>query len=160
MLLYEIKDLIKELETILIKDKRFEDVSNFKNQVKIIYNYKNNLKKNFPIPQLPNIDITHLIALGKPQEIIKKNPIIPLSITKTNNNTNTQIPTSTQIPTQSSPTPLATCKTMPSNLSNNTNIQSETISSDEYINTNKNLKEIINKLIAGINKTYTTGLSI
>lgn len=154
MILYEIKDLIKELETILIKDKRFKEVSNFKNQVKIIYNYKNNLNKNFPIPQLPNIDITHLIALGKPQEVTKKSPIIPLSITKTNNNTNTQIPT------QSSPTPLATCKTMLSNLSNNTNIQSETISSDEYINTNKNLKEIINKLIAGINKTYTAGLSI
>ena len=128
MLLYEIKDLIKELETILIKDKRFKEVSNFKNQVKIIYNYKNNLNKNFPISQLPNIDITHLIALGKPQEIIKKGPIIPLS--------------------------------MPSNLSNNTNNQCDTVSSDKYINTIKNLKKIINKLIAGINKTYTTGLSI
>lgn len=128
MLLYEIKDLIKELETILIKDKRFKEVSNFKNQVKIIYNYKNNLNKNFPIPQLPNIDITHLIALGKPQEIIKKSPIIPLS--------------------------------MPSNLSNNANNQCDTVSSDKYINTIKNLKKIINKLIAGINKTYTTGLSI
>jgi hypothetical protein len=81
MILDEIKDLIKELETILVKDKRFKECLDFKNQVKIIYNYENNLNKNFPIPgniglQLPSVDITplvvsNLMVLSKPQELTK-----------------------------------------------------------------------------------------
>jgi hypothetical protein len=81
MILDEIKNLIKELENILIKDKRFKDSYNFKNQVKIIYKHKNNLNNlnnlnnNLNISQLPNIDITpfisNLITLNKPPEINK-----------------------------------------------------------------------------------------
>jgi hypothetical protein len=76
MILDEIKDLIKELETILVKDKRFKECIDFKNQVKIIYNCENNLNKNFPIPQLPSVDVTplvvtNLMALSKPQELTK-----------------------------------------------------------------------------------------
>ena len=72
MILNEIKDLIKELEKILIKDKRFKNSYSFKNQLKIIYSCKNNLN----ISQLPNIDITpfisNLITLNKPLEISKQ----------------------------------------------------------------------------------------
>ena len=46
MILDEIKDLIKELETILVKDNRFKEYINFKNQLKIIYNCKNKPIKN------------------------------------------------------------------------------------------------------------------
>ena len=84
MILDEIKDLIKELENILIKDKRFKDSYDFKNQVKIIYkrknNLNNNLDNNFNISQLPNIDVTpfisNLITLNKPPEISKSSEII------------------------------------------------------------------------------------
>ena len=83
MILDEIKDLIKELENILIKDKRFKDSYDFKNQVKIIYKHKNNLNNNldnnFNISQLPNIDVTpfisNLITLNKPPEISKSSEI-------------------------------------------------------------------------------------
>jgi hypothetical protein len=83
MILDEIKDLIKELENILIKDKRFKDSYDFKNQVKIIYkrknNLNNNLDNNFNISQLPNIDVTpfisNLITLNKPPEISKSSEI-------------------------------------------------------------------------------------
>jgi hypothetical protein len=87
MILDEIKDLIKELENILIKDKRFKDSYDFKNQVKIIYKRKNNLNNNldnnldnnFNISQLPNIDVTpfisNLITLNKPPEISKSSEI-------------------------------------------------------------------------------------
>jgi hypothetical protein len=83
MILDEIKDLIKELENILIKDKRFKDSYDFKNQVKIIYKHKNNLNNNldnnFNISQLPNIDVTpfisNLITLNKPPEINKSSKI-------------------------------------------------------------------------------------
>ena len=83
MILDEIKDLIKELENILIKDKRFKDNYDFKNQVKIIYKHKNNLNNNldnnFNISQLPNMDVTpfisNLITLNKPPEISKSSEI-------------------------------------------------------------------------------------
>jgi hypothetical protein len=83
MILDEIKDLIKELENILIKDERFKDSYDFKNQVKIIYKHKNNLNNNldnnFNISQLPNIDVTpfisNLITLNKPPEINKSSKI-------------------------------------------------------------------------------------
>jgi CRISPR/Cas system-associated endonuclease Cas3-HD len=83
MILDEIKDLIKELENILIKDERFKDSYDFKNQVKIIYKHKNNLNNNldnnFNISQLPNIDVTpfisNLITLNKPPEIRKSSEI-------------------------------------------------------------------------------------
>ena len=83
MILDEIKDLIKELENILIKDKRFKDSYDFKNQVKIIYKHKNNLNNNldnnFNISQLPNMDVTpfisNLITLNKPPEISKSSEI-------------------------------------------------------------------------------------
>jgi CRISPR/Cas system-associated endonuclease Cas3-HD len=83
MILDEIKDLIKELENILIKDERFKDSYDFKNQVKIIYKHKNNLNNNldnnFNISQLPNIDVTpfisNLITLNKPPEISKSSEI-------------------------------------------------------------------------------------
>jgi len=76
MILDEIKDLIKDLEGILIKDKRFNSCIDFKNQVKTIYNCENNLNKNSVIPQIPSVDITplvisNLMALSKPQEITK-----------------------------------------------------------------------------------------
>lgn len=83
MILDEIKNLIKELENILIKDERFKDSYDFKNQVKIIYKHKNNLNNNldnnFNISQLPNIDVTpfisNLITLNKPPEINKSSKI-------------------------------------------------------------------------------------
>ena len=37
MLLDELKKMIKEFETVLVKDERFKDDASFKNQVKIIY---------------------------------------------------------------------------------------------------------------------------
>ena len=74
MILNEIKDLIKDLEEVLIKDKRFKDHCYFKNQIKIIY--KNNLN-NFYQPS--NIDITPLVTnlmtlpkLYKPSEPCEK----------------------------------------------------------------------------------------
>ena len=74
MILNEIKDLIKDLEEVLIKDKRFKDHCHFKNQIKIIY--KNNLN-NFYQPS--NIDITPLVTnlmtlpkLYKPSEPCEK----------------------------------------------------------------------------------------
>ena len=79
MILDEIKDLIKELENILIKDQRFKDSYDFKNQVKIIYKRKNNLNNNFNISQLPNIDVTpfisNLMTLNKPPEISKSSEL-------------------------------------------------------------------------------------
>ncbi len=75
MILDEIKDLIKELETILVKDKRFKECIDFKNQVKIIYNCENNLNKNFPIPQFTSVDVTPLLSnltlLGKTTDLTK-----------------------------------------------------------------------------------------
>ena len=70
MILDEIKDLIKELETILVKDNRFKEYINFKNQLKIIYNCKNNPNKEIYIPN--SIDITPLVisnltAINKPK---------------------------------------------------------------------------------------------
>jgi len=70
MILDEIKDLIKELETILVKDNRFKEYINFKNQLKIIYNCKNNPNKQIYIPN--SIDITPLVisnltAINKPK---------------------------------------------------------------------------------------------
>ena len=64
MILIEIKNIIKELEEILINDERFKDSYHFKNQVKMIYkkNNLNNISNN-------NTDITpfisNLIALNK-----------------------------------------------------------------------------------------------
>lgn len=82
MILDEIKDLIKDFELVLIKDLRFKKDANFKNQVKMIYNCENNLNKNFSIPifSQPSIDITpfvisNLSALGKSDELIKKDSI-------------------------------------------------------------------------------------
>jgi|LakMenEpi03Aug12_release.lakeMendotaPanAssembly.Ray.scaffolds.fasta_scaffold360107_2 hypothetical protein len=70
MILDEIKDLIKQLETILVKDNRFKEYINFKNQLKIIYNCKNNPNKEIYIPN--SIDITPLVisnltAINKPK---------------------------------------------------------------------------------------------
>jgi hypothetical protein len=70
MILIEIKNIINELEEILIKDERFKDSYHFKNQVKIIYK-KNNLNNN--LNNNSNIDITpfisNLINLNKPPEL-------------------------------------------------------------------------------------------
>ena len=87
MILDEIKDLIKELENILIKDQRFKDSYDFKNQVKIIYKRKNNLNNNFNISQLPNIDVTpfisNLMTLNRPPEISKSSELNkPLELNK------------------------------------------------------------------------------
>ena len=87
MILDEIKDLIKELENILIKDQRFKDSYDFKNQVKIIYKRKNNLDNNFNISQLPNINVTpfisNLMTLNKPPEISKSSELNkPLELNK------------------------------------------------------------------------------
>lgn len=76
MLLDEIKDLIKDFEMVLIKDKRFKEDADFKNQVKTIYNCEKNLNKNFAIPALPSIDVTpfvlsNLASISKPSEITK-----------------------------------------------------------------------------------------
>ena len=64
MILIEIKNIIKELEGILINDERFKDSYHFKNQVKMIYK-KNNLNNIYN----NNTDITpiisNLIALNK-----------------------------------------------------------------------------------------------
>ena len=71
MILIEIKNIINELEEILIKDERFKDSYHFKNQVKIIYK-KNNLNNN--LNNNSNIDITpfisNLINLNKPPELV------------------------------------------------------------------------------------------
>lgn len=70
MILIEIKNIINELEEILIKDERFKESYHFKNQVKIIYK-KNNLNNN--LNNNSNIDITpfisNLINLNKPHEL-------------------------------------------------------------------------------------------
>ena len=77
MLLLEIKNLINELEEILIKDERFKDCYHFKNQVKIIFK-KKYLNNNSTIDITPFI--TNLVNLNKPQElapILQESPIDP-----------------------------------------------------------------------------------
>ena len=68
MILDNIKELIKDMETILIKDERFKEDMYFKNMVKTIYNNNNN-------HQMGSYDITPIILsnlskLGKSTEKI------------------------------------------------------------------------------------------
>lgn len=82
MILDEIKDLIKELETILVKDNRFKEYINFKNQLKIIYNCKNKPNKEIYIPN--SIDITPLVISNL--TAINKPKIQDISIQSSSNN--------------------------------------------------------------------------
>jgi hypothetical protein len=68
MILDNIKDLIKEMEGVLIKDPRFKEDIHFKNMVKTIYT--NNSSKLKTIHGMPSYDVTPIIlgnlsALGK-----------------------------------------------------------------------------------------------
>jgi hypothetical protein len=69
MLLDNIKDLIKEMEEVLVKDPRFKEDINFKNMVKTIYT--SNSSKLKTINGMPSYDVTPIILanlsyLGKP----------------------------------------------------------------------------------------------
>ena len=59
MILDNIKDLIKDMESVLIKDDRFKEDIHFKNMVKTIYS-SNSTKLN-SIYQMPSYDITPII---------------------------------------------------------------------------------------------------
>lgn len=57
MLLDDLKDLIKDFETVLLKDIRFKEHMQFKNQVKIIY------QCDKPVNQIiPSYDITDMVS--------------------------------------------------------------------------------------------------
>jgi len=57
MLLDDLKDLIKDFETVLSKDSRFKEHMDFKNQVKVIY------QCDKPVNQIiPSYDITDMIS--------------------------------------------------------------------------------------------------
>jgi hypothetical protein len=149
MILDEIKDLIKELENILIKDERFKDSYDFKNQVKIIYKHKNNLNNNldnnFNISQLPNIDVTpfisNLITLNKPPEINKSSKI-------------TEPLTDNQLPDECKETMKKLIDKINEVYQSNVNINTKKILSEEDIsgllnnlkNNPEKILEIINKL--------------
>ena len=66
MLLDELKKMIKEFETVLIKDERFKDDASFKNQVKIIYS-KDKKSQNIMGPIL----LGNLSSLNNTDEITK-----------------------------------------------------------------------------------------
>ncbi len=77
MLLDSIKDLIKEMEGVLIKDPRFKEDSNFKNMVKTIYT--SNSSKLKTINGMPSYDVTPIVLanlsyLGKPTSSDTKSP--------------------------------------------------------------------------------------
>lgn len=57
MILDDLKDLIKEMEDVLIKDPRFREEADFKNQVKVIYN----CEKVKSFVQMPTYDVTHIV---------------------------------------------------------------------------------------------------
>jgi len=59
MLLDNIKDLIKEMEEVLVKDPRFKEDINFKNMVKTIYT--SNSSKLKTIDGLPSYDVTPIV---------------------------------------------------------------------------------------------------
>lgn len=59
MILDNIKDLIKDMESVLIKDNRFKEEMHFKNMVKTIYNCEST--KLNTIYQMPSYDITPIV---------------------------------------------------------------------------------------------------
>ena len=59
MILDNIKDLIKDMETILMKDNRFKEEAHFKNMVKTIYNCDSNKLRT--IYSMPSYDITPMV---------------------------------------------------------------------------------------------------
>lgn len=74
MILDNIKDLIKEMEEVLMKNPKFKEDSNFKNMVKTIYT--SNSSKLKTIYQMPSYDITPIVLsnlsyLGKPTSVAK-----------------------------------------------------------------------------------------
>lgn len=66
MLLDELKKMIKEFETVLVKDVRFKDDASFKNQVKIIYS-KDKKSTNIMAPIL----LGNLSSVNNSDEITK-----------------------------------------------------------------------------------------
>jgi hypothetical protein len=66
MLLDELKLMIKEFETVLVKDERFKDDASFKNQVKIIYS-KEKKSPNIMAPIL----LGNLSSVNNTDEITK-----------------------------------------------------------------------------------------
>lgn len=79
MILDNIKDLIKEMEEVLIKDPRFKEDMYFKNMVKTIY--INNSTKLKTINEMPSYDITPIVLanlshLGKSYGDTKSTEVI------------------------------------------------------------------------------------
>jgi hypothetical protein len=79
MLLDNIKDLIKEMEEVLMKNPKFKEDINFKNMVKTIYT--SNSSKLKTIYQIPSYDITPIVLsnlsyLGKPTNVTKSVEVI------------------------------------------------------------------------------------
>jgi hypothetical protein len=66
MLLDELKKMIKEFETVLVKDERFKDDASFKNQVKIIYS-----KDKKPTNLMAPILLGNLSSINNTDEITK-----------------------------------------------------------------------------------------
>jgi hypothetical protein len=66
MLLDELKKMIKEFETVLVKDERFKDDVSFKNQVKIIYS-----KDKKPTNLMAPILLGNLSSINNTDEITK-----------------------------------------------------------------------------------------
>jgi len=59
MILDNIKDLIKDMESVLIKDNRFKEEAHFKNMVKTIYNCDSNKLRT--IYNMPSYDVTPMV---------------------------------------------------------------------------------------------------
>ncbi len=59
MILDNIKDLIKDMESVLMKDNRFKEDAHFKNMVKTIYNCDSNKLRT--IYSMPSYDITPMV---------------------------------------------------------------------------------------------------